>query len=167
MEWLIIISLVLLGLALIIVEIIFIPGTTVVGIAGFIIAGFGVWQSFSSFGPETGWIVLGATSVFAIVSTIYSFKSGVWKKFSLKEAHINKFNDEIVHDLEVGDIGVAISVLRPVGNAEFKDKTYEVRTNGSYLEAGTKIRIIKLQYPTVTVEAVEQSKNELNSLIII
>lgn len=155
MEWLIIISLVLLGLALIIVEIIFIPGTTVVGIAGFIIAGFGVWQSFSSFGPETGWIVLGTTSVLAIAATIYSFKSGVWKRFSLKEAHVNKFNDEIVHDLEIGEVGVAISMLRPVGNAEFRDKTFEVRTNGSYLEAGTEIKIIKLQYPTIVVEAVE------------
>ena len=156
MEWLIIISLVLLGLALIIVEIIFIPGTTVVGIAGFIIAGFGVWQSFSSFGPETGWVVLGTTSVLAIGAVFYSFRSGAWKKFSLKEAHVNKFNDEIVQDLEVGEIGIAISVLRPVGKAEFREKTFEVRTNGGYLDAGTEIKIIKLQYPIIVVEAVEQ-----------
>lgn len=156
MEWLIIVSLILLGLALIIVEIIFIPGTTFVGIAGVIIAGFGVWQSFSSFGTETGWVVLSTTSVLAIAATVYSFKSGVWKRFSLKDAHQNRFNDEIEHNLVVGDKGIAISVLRPVGKAEFGNKTFEVRTNGSYLEAGTVIKIIKLQYPTIVVEAVEQ-----------
>lgn len=158
MEWIIIISLVLLGLALIIVEIIFIPGTTVVGIAGFAIAGFGVWQSFSSFGSEIGWIVLATTSVLAIGSTVYSFRSGAWKRFSLKDTHVSKFNDEIEHDLEIGEVGVAISVLRPVGKAEFRNKTFEVRTNGSYLEAGGEVKIVKLQYPTIIVEAVNNQK---------
>ncbi|MFT6941450.1 MAG: membrane-bound ClpP family serine protease, partial [Cyclobacteriaceae bacterium] len=53
MDWIIVISLIVFGLGLIIVEVIFVPGTTVVGIAGLIIGTYGVYEAYSSFGTTT------------------------------------------------------------------------------------------------------------------
>lgn len=156
MEWFTIIGLVLFGLILIIIEVIFIPGTTIIGIIGLAIAGLGIWQSFASFGTETGLLVLTTSSLFAIASIIYSFKSGVWKRFALNDSNKTKFNEDIKHDLSEGDQGVAVSTLRPIGKAEFNDKVFEVKTNGGYLESGTKIKVIKIQHHVITVEPLEQ-----------
>lgn len=151
MEWFTIIALILFGLILIVIEIIFVPGTTFVGIAGFGIAGFGVWQSFISFGTETGLIVLATSAAVAVAAIVYSFKSGVWKRFALKERNEAKVNDGAKHTLAEGDMGLALSALRPMGTAEFNDKLYEVRTDGNYLEAGTKVVISRIVNNTIIV----------------
>lgn len=156
MEWFTIIGLVLFGLILIIIEVIFIPGTTIIGIIGLGIAGFGIWQSFASFGTETGLVVLTVSSLFAIASIVYSFKSGVWKRFALNDSNQTKFNEDIKHNLSEGDLGVAVSTLRPIGKAEFNDQIFEVKTNGSYLESGTEVRVIKIQNHVIVVEPLEQ-----------
>ena len=65
MEWTIVVSLVAIGLLLLLVEILFVPGTTLVGLVGFIVLGIGVGFSFSYFGKETGWLTLGTTAVIA------------------------------------------------------------------------------------------------------
>ena len=49
MEWLILVSLVLLGMVLVLVEILFIPGTTVVGILGIIVGIIGLIYAFMTF----------------------------------------------------------------------------------------------------------------------
>ncbi len=163
MEWFTIIALILFGLILIIIEVIFVPGTTFVGIVGFGIAGFGVWQSFVSFGTETGLIVLSVSSLVAIAAIFYSFKSGVWKRFALEGKHNARFNDEVKHNLVQGDVGVAVSTLRPMGTAEFRDKLYEVRTNGNYLETGTKVRIERIANNAIIVVPLEDEHSQAES----
>lgn len=156
MEWFVIVALVLFGLALIILEVIFIPGTTFVGIIGFVIAGFGIWQSFISFGTGTGLVVLMVSSICAIGSIIYSFKSGLWKRYALNDSHKSRFNEDIKHNLWEGDKGITISALRPMGKAEFNDKVFEVKTNGGYLGSGTKIKVVRIQNQTIIVEPFDQ-----------
>lgn len=153
MEWFTIIALVLFGLALIVIEVIFIPGTTFIGLIGLAIAGLGIWQSFSAFGTTTGLIVLGISVLTAIGATVLGFKAGIWKRFALNDTHKSRFNGDIEHELMAGDEGITVSVLRPFGKAEFREKLFEVKTLGSYLESGTKVKIIKIQNQTIVVEA--------------
>lgn len=152
MEWFTIIALVVFGLILIIIEVIFVPGTTFVGIVGFGIAGFGIWQSFLSFGTQTGLIVLSVSSLFAIAAIVFSFKSGVWKKFALNGRNQTKFNEDIKHNLSEGDIGITISALRPIGKAEFNDKVFEVKTNGTYLDSDTKVKVVRIIDQAIIVD---------------
>ena len=53
-SWLTVLTLLVVGLVLVIIELIFIPGTTVVGILGFIFSLVGVYLGFSYFGNQTG-----------------------------------------------------------------------------------------------------------------
>ncbi|MFZ5971083.1 MAG: NfeD family protein [Bacteroidota bacterium] len=154
MEWATIITLIFFGLALMIVEIIFVPGTTLIGVAGFVFMGLGVWFAFSNFGREAGWITLAGTTVASGLLLYFSFKSNVWGRFALKSVIDSKVNEGVPRPFETGQEGVAISALRPIGKAEVNNQTVEVKTLGGYLEPGTRIRIVKVLPNQIIVEPI-------------
>ncbi len=151
-EWLTVLSLLVFGLALIIAEIIFVPGTTVVGIIGFVFLVLGTGLSFFYFGRTAGWMTTGGTGVASAVLLYYAFKANVWGHFSLKSTNTGKVNEGELEALTVGAEGVALSALRPIGKAEFGEKTYEVKTLGNYVETGKKIRITQIRSNQIIVE---------------
>ena len=153
-EWSIVISLILLGLVLIIIEIIFVPGTTFVGLVGFIFLAIGIFLSFRYFGSETGWTIVGASAVVSGSLFYYSFKANVWGRFALKSSIQSKVNEGELDHLSVGLEGFTVSALRPVGKAELLSKQFEVKTVGEYLDSGTKIRIIKILSNQIIVEPI-------------
>jgi membrane-bound ClpP family serine protease len=150
--WTIIISLLIIGLVLLIVEVVFIPGTTVVGILGVIFSITGVVISYRHFGNTTGFYVLFSTLLATGGALFYSFKSGTWDRFSLKDTNNGKVNEGLTATLSVGEQGVAVSTLRPSGKAEFKNELFEVRSQGGYVEANTRVRIIEINQQQIIVE---------------
>lgn len=153
-EWITVIALIAAGLALIIVEVIFVPGTTLVGIIGLIAAGFGIYLSFDYFGPEVGWWTVVGTVVLFGVTLYFSFKGNTWDRFSLKNTISGKVNEGLTTPLKVGEQGKALSAIRPMGKAEFSSGEYEVRSMGNYIDSGTAIRIIKISSNNIFVEPI-------------
>jgi membrane-bound ClpP family serine protease len=153
--WIAISALILIGLVLIVVEIIFIPGTTVVGFIGLAFLISGIVFTYQQYGKETGFYVLLGTGVLSATVLYVSFKRGAWNKFSNKSSIDSKVNEGLTKDLVVGDEGTTVSVLRPIGNAEFKGKIFEVKTTGGYLANGIKIRIGKIQSNEILVEQIQ------------
>jgi len=153
-EWVTVISLILFGLFLIVAEIIFVPGTTLVGIVGFVFLFLGIGLSFSYFGSETGWIIVGVSSVTSGLILYFSFKANVWSRFSLKSSIDSKVNEGELDALIIGVEGQTVSALRPFGKAEIKNKMYEVKTLGEYLDTGSRIRVIKIASNQIIVEPI-------------
>jgi membrane-bound ClpP family serine protease len=151
---LVVAALILAGLALLIVEVVFIPGTTVVGLLGVVFMVVGVIFSYSHFGSEVGFYILLSTLGTVAVALYWSFRKGAWKKFSLNSSIDSKFNEGLATELTRGTEGVTVSVLRPIGTAEFNGKIMEVKTNGDYVAAGTKVRIVHVQLNDIIVEPV-------------
>src|SRR5690242_4369502 len=118
MEWVIVVSLVVFGLALIVAEIIFVPGTTLVGVLGFAFLILGAGLSFRYFGSTAGWITVGITAAASAIILYYSFSTNVWRRFSLKTSSNSKVNEGELDQLVVGVEGQTTSTLRPVGKAE-------------------------------------------------
>jgi membrane-bound ClpP family serine protease len=153
-EWITVISLILFGLFLIIAEIIFVPGTTLVGILGFIFLLLGVGLSFNYFGSETGWTTVGVSAVVSGLIVYYSFKANIWGRFSLKSSIKSKVNEGEVDSLTVGTEGLTVSALRPIGKATLGEKMYEVKTLGEYLDSGSRVRVIKIIMNQIIVEPI-------------
>lgn len=65
-----------------------------------------------------------------------------------------RLNDVMV---AVGDQGVAESVLRPAGVARFGDRIIDVISDGSYVESGSQVRVIRINGNVVKVMQVEPS----------
>lgn len=152
--WAIIAGLIAIGLILIIVEILFIPGTTLVGVLGFIFATAGIIFSYQQYGSEIGFYVLLGTSIVSAATLYLSFRTGVWKKFSLKNSLEGKVNEGLTNHLEIGAIGKAVSALRPMGLVEFDGKIFEVKSNGEYFNPGTMVKIVKIQMNNILVEPI-------------
>ena len=152
--WIAVVALILAGLALIIVEILFIPGTTLVGLLGLVLAIAGIVTGYSEFGNVTGNYILLATSLATGVALYMSFRKGAWNRFSLNSSIDSKVNEGVTAGLSVGNEGVAVSALRPMGTADFQDKMIEVKTNGDYLAPGTRIRIVKIITNDILVEPI-------------
>jgi membrane-bound ClpP family serine protease len=150
--WIIIISLLAIGLGLIIVELVFIPGTTVVGLLGLIFAVVGIVISYRHFGNDIGLYILIGSSVATVVALFFSFRSGAWSRFSHKTSLDTRVNEGMLDRLNVGEEGTTRSALRPMGTAEFNNHAYEVRTSGTFLDSGVRVKIVKIQSNQIIVE---------------
>jgi membrane-bound serine protease (ClpP class) len=53
--------------------------------------------------------------------------------------------------VSAGESGVALSILRPSGRAEISGGVFDVMTNGEFLEAGTKIRVLAVNGQNIIV----------------
>ena len=145
MFWLVVVTLILIGLAFLLLEILVIPGTGVAGIVGFILIGIGVWQAYSYYGAITGHWILAGTIVATVVVLAYSLRAKTWRRVALK-SEINSQVNLIDEDkLKPGDEGKSISRLVPGGKAVFNNEFYEVRTMGEFIDQGVKIVIEKIE----------------------
>lgn len=152
MTWFILISLLTIGLVLVITEILFVPGTTLVGILGVVVTIVGIYYAFISFDSQFAWIILGLTLLLNFSVLIYGFRSGVWKKFALKESITSRAFDDRLLGLEVGMEGKTISDLKPIGKAEFLNRIFEVKSNSGFISVGSKVFITKLENNTIIVK---------------
>lgn len=152
--WIIIISLLAIGLGLIIVELVFIPGTTVVGLLGLIFSIVGVVISYNYFGNDIGFYILIGTLITTLVALFYSFRTGAWTRFSLKSSIDSKVNEGMLRILNVGEEGITRSPLRPMGTAEFNNQNYEVRSLGTFVESGTRVKVIQIHSNQIVVEPI-------------
>lgn len=154
MDLITVLVLVLIGLLLLLVELIFLPGTTLVGILGFVVLAVGVWLGYEKLGTDHGHIILGISLVLSIAIVAFSFKADVWSKFALKDVNHSRVNENIKPKLQEGGIGRTSSALRPSGTALFDDQHYEVHTNGEFLDAGTTVIITRINHHKIIVRQV-------------
>lgn len=150
--WILILLLLLIGLALIIIEVVFVPGTTIVGIMGVIFAGAGIIISYRHFGSDVGFYILLGTGAVTATALYFSFRSEAWTRFANKSAMNSKVNEGSTDSLTLGDEGVALSALRPMGKVDFKSGQFEVKTLGDYVDAGTRVRIVHIDGAQIIVK---------------
>lgn len=147
-ELLIPIGLILVGLILIVIEVIFIPGTNVVGVMGVIGAGVGVVYAFATYGVTGGLLTLLATIAAAGVLFYLMRESGAWDRFVLADTLLSGSGEE-EEDIDrrsrlLGREGAALTPLRPSGFVEVDGERIEVETEGDYIAAGSRVRIVAM-----------------------
>lgn len=149
------IALIIIGLALIVAEVILIPGTTIVGFVGGAIGILGIIKIYIEQGNTAGHIALACCLCSFGLLFYIAVKYNVWSSVALNDTLTTKVNENILDGLEVGAIGITKSVLRPVGKASFNDHEYEVQTLGHYLDSGVSVRIIQIVQLKIIVEPFE------------
>ncbi|MBS1554261.1 MAG: NfeD family protein [Bacteroidota bacterium] len=154
MEWVTIATLILIGLVLIVIEILFVPGTTVVGFVGFALMLVGVALTFRDYGSQAGWIVLGGSAVGSGLIVYFTLSTKTWERFALNGSIKSRVNEGEIEKFKIGEEGVAVSSLRPVGKAEINGKIIEVRTEGEYVDATSKIRIQRVSNNQIIVKLI-------------
>ncbi len=143
-----------LGVLLLIVEFMLIPGVTVAGIASVLAFGASIYFAFSYWGTVGGIITLIAVLVFVPVFLYFLFKGNAIKPMMLNSGIDGRVITVEGEKIKVGDEGVTIGRLAPSGNAKFNGITVESRSRGIFIDPKTKVKIIKIEGNTVIVEPI-------------
>lgn len=155
MFWLVIASLILIGLLSLVLEILVIPGSGVAGVIGFILLAIGVWQAYTYYGTPTGHYVLVGTIVFSLLTLVLSLRSKTWNRIMLHDNIGGRVNVREEGRINLGDEGKTISRVNPSGKALINNEYYEVRTNGEFIDPGTTVIIEKLERNKIFVKPKE------------
>ncbi len=149
---LVIVTLIVIGMVFLLLEILVVPGATVVGIVGAGMMIGGVYLAYSQIDTQTGHLTLAGTIVFIIVSIGFALKSKTWKKIMLKEELKGKVNVVEQDIVKKGDEGITISRLNPMGKAFINDEYYEVSSKGDYINENTPIVVDKVDGNKIIVK---------------
>lgn len=152
----IIIGLILLGIALLAIEIFVIPGFGVSGILGIAALISGIFLVTDSL-LEGLIFTAGALIVLGIILYL-SFKSPrtqrLWKKFSLSTRQTSKEGyvaPKPQYEMYLGQVGIALTQLRPAGTGDFNGVKLDVVTEGGFIGLGTTIKIIGVEGSRIIV----------------
>lgn len=148
-----IITFALLGITLLILEIFFLPGTTIAGIAGGLFILASIWVSFASFGNAVGWYTVAGIAIMITLSIFLFIRLGVMDKVSLK-AEIDSKVEAKNKTVKEGDIGVAISRLAPIGNADINGFVVEVKSVMGFVDVGTGVKVVSADRQEVLVSPI-------------
>ena len=144
--------LLVIGIILILIEILFIPGTTIFGILGVISIFSSDYLSYTYFGSEIAIAYSILNSILSLIVIFYALKSDTWKKIALNKVHREKVNKNKYNELKKGDLGLSSSSLKPYGKAFFGNKTYEVKSLENFIEVNKKIKIINILQDKILVK---------------
>lgn len=154
MDWLTISLLLLFGLAFLAAEVIFIPGTTVVGLVGFALLAAGIWFSYRDLGTNTGHLLL-AGSAAVVAGLIYvGLRPKNLNRVALTQVNHARVLDARHPDVAPGTTGRTLSALRPAGTVLFDDDRREVTTRGEFVPAGALVRVLGIEHNRIVVEKV-------------
>jgi len=153
MSWTIILVLIIVGLLFLVLEVLVIPGTTVVGVVGFILIAVGIWQSYAVHGSPAGHLVLASTILLTVGTLYLSLRSKTWNKVMLHTSIDSRANVVEEGSVNVGDTGKTISRLAPMGKALINDKYFEVTSTGELIDQGTEVTVVKIDGTKILVKS--------------
>jgi membrane-bound ClpP family serine protease len=142
---------ILIGIILLVLEIIVLPGL-IAGITGLILIVLPLGWIYVDHGSTIGNISFAITLVLTIAAVYFSFKSKAWNRFGLKSTIDSKVNDISEMNVHVGDHGVCISALRPSGTVEINGHRLEAASLGTIIDAGSNIVVVEVSSTKVTVK---------------
>jgi membrane-bound ClpP family serine protease len=145
-------GLILLGVILFLMEVLVIPGLGFAGIGSFILIAIGVYLSYHHYGNEVGNYTLIGSILFFVGMTVYALRARTWKRLTLESAIDSKVNVLSKSEVSVGDSGIAVSRLAPMGKVMVNHKIYEAKSLGEYITENTPIVVLKVNESNVIVK---------------
>ena len=155
--WTIIIILILIGILMLLIEILVIPGTGVAGIIGFGLMVAGIWVAYTNEGVREGHITLAITLGVSIVGLLLALRSKTWNKAMLHTVVDGKVKTIDSELLKVGDQGKTVSRCAPMGKAVFNDKFYEVSAYSDFIDQEKDIEVMKISGNKIFIKPINQS----------
>lgn len=119
------------GLLFLVAELVLLPGVSIGAVLALVCYGSSVYLAFRDFGPVTGTVVILVILVLSVIATVVSLRAKTWQRFSLKQ-EIRSSSMPVIpaEELQVGDRGVTLSRLSPMGKVEIGGRTYEAKSQG-------------------------------------
>lgn len=150
----VLILMVVVGLALILLDLFFIPG----GIVAFLGLGLIVYADYRSFqdlGNTTGYWFVAISGICSGVLVWQFFRPSFWNRFGPESEMTGRMNDEDLGKVKIGDKGVAVGVIRPSGMARFNGELVEVHTRNAIISEHTPVEVFHIEDNRIYVRIIE------------
>ena len=148
------------GIGFLILEV-FMPGFGMPGFTGCVLEVIALvltWVNHGAMATLGLLLIVLAVLAIAISTSLRSLSKGKLgkSKLVLNETESNEAGYRAAEDMQVfvGREGTASTVLRPAGIADFDGVRMNVSSEGDYVPAGTKVRIISVEGSKILVRAV-------------
>ncbi len=152
MNILVISILILLGLIFCIVELLILPGVTLGGILSAFCYIAAIYMSFVNFDIAGGVISIIISLMLTLSAIAVSLRAKTWDRFSLKSQIDSSSSDMPTSTIVIGDHGVAISRLSPMGKVAIKGQTYEAKSRDVYIDAQSEVEVVGFNNFSVVVK---------------
>lgn len=173
--------LILIGIVLLGIEIFVLPGFGITGFVGLGCIILGIYLALTRVAvPVYPWdferlqnagktVLIGMFSFGVVVALTWKYlpKSFLFQRISLSHSQAPEAGYVVQSSKDehtwIGAVGVAETVLRPAGKGRFHGVLLDVVTQGDYLEAGTRLKIIEVQgnrYVVTPVTELQENTNE-------
>ena len=133
-------------------EILVVPGTTFVGLAGFGMIIGGVVVAFTNYGTQVGVLTLVTTLILSLAAIGLALKSNTWKKAMLDSEIDGRVNVIETGKVQAGYEGVTITRLNPMGKAMIGEEYYEVQSKDNLISENTAITVVKVEGNKIIVK---------------
>lgn len=140
----IIVALIIVALALMVVEMLLIPGFGLAGLGAIGAFGYANYYAFTELGYLAGFITLLSSLILAILVVTYVLRSRTFDKWGLKKKIESTVATEASKEVKVGDTGVTITRLALIGNALINDSIVEVKSCDGFLDENTPIIVERI-----------------------
>ena len=132
-----IILLVFFGLLFLVAELVLLPGVSIGAILALVSYGGAIYIAFRDYGP------LAVVLILSFAATVVSLRSKTWRRFSLKQKVDSSVMPEPVQQsVRVGDTGMTVSRLAPMGKVEIGGKIYEAKSMDSYIDPRREVEVV-------------------------
>ena len=151
-----IILLIVLGLLFLVAELVLLPGVTIGAILALVCYGRSIYLAFRDYGTVAGVVVILAILLLSLVATIISLRAKTWQRFSRKQrVDSSSMPSTPDQELQVGDRGMTLSRLSPMGTGEVGGKVYEAKSLTAYVDPRREVEVVGFENFSVIVKTVK------------
>lgn len=150
-----IILLVLLGVFFLVVELVLLPGVTVGTILSLVSYAVAVYMAFERFGLTGGAVTLAVVVAISLVAVVLSLRAKTWRRFSLRQKIESSSMETPSDTVSVGQCGIAVSRLSPMGKVNIDGHVYEAKSIDSYIDQRSRVEVTGFENFTVVVKRAE------------
>jgi membrane-bound ClpP family serine protease len=146
--------LVVLGAFFLVAELVFLPGLTfglVLSLMGY---GAAIYLGFARLGFVGGVITLIVVVAISLLVTVLSLRAKTWQRLALNDKVDGQSMDTPSNSVNIGDIGVCVSRLSPMGKVNIAGKIYEAKSVDAYIDQRSEVEVVGFENFAVIVKKI-------------
>ncbi|MDR2448861.1 MAG: NfeD family protein [Prevotellaceae bacterium] len=148
-----IITLIVIGIVLLLLELLVIPGFGVTGILGIAALTGGIVLSYTTLGTTAGHLTLFLSLAGCGVALWVIMRSKTWNRISLK-TNIDDKIDVLPEEkgVKTGDSGIALTRLAPMGKIRINTVDVEATSREGIINTGQTVEVVKIDGAKIIVK---------------
>ena len=148
----IILFLIFLGILLLLLEFVVIPGITLAGIGGVVLLGASIYLAFDTYGVLAGILTAAFVLIVSPMLVYRLFKGRTGKKMVLHSEITGRIDQ--IENISPGDEGITVGRLAPTGKVRISQQTIEGKAMTGFIDPKIPVRVVEVLKTQVIVEPI-------------